>query len=60
MGVSESLAGCGRVVGPVIGGRLFESLTPRAPFEFAALVSLLIVIIAISLKSASNDSGAPS
>lgn len=39
MGVTNSLASLGRILGPLVGGLLYERLSPGAPFYFAAVLA---------------------
>jgi predicted MFS family arabinose efflux permease len=47
MGVTNSLASLGRIIGPILGGLLYEKSSKGAPFIFAgglAVIALLMVI----------------
>lgn len=46
MGVTNSLASLGRILGPLIGGLLYERLSPGAPFFFAAVLATLALGLA--------------
>jgi MFS family permease len=47
MGVTNSLASLGRIVGPAIGGVLYEAVGPTAPFSSAGLIGLLAFAIVL-------------
>ena len=46
MGVTNSLASLGRIMGPAIGGLFYERLSPNAPFYFGGLLALLAFFLA--------------
>jgi MFS transporter, DHA1 family, tetracycline resistance protein len=47
MGVTNSLASLGRILGPLIGGVLYERLSPGAPFFFAAVLAAVALGLAM-------------
>ncbi len=47
MGVTNSLASLGRIVGPAVGGVLYELAGPTAPFSSAGVFSLLALAIVL-------------
>ncbi|HZR08329.1 MAG TPA: MFS transporter, partial [Myxococcales bacterium] len=46
LGVSQSAASLARVIGPALGGALFEHATPGTPYFVAAALSLAAVVCA--------------
>jgi len=51
IGLMESIQGLGRIAGPLVAGRLFESLHPSAPLMFAAIASLATVVAALQIRA---------
>lgn len=49
LGVAQSLASLSRILGPVIGGTLYESISIVMPFRFSSAVAFLSVILAWGL-----------
>ncbi|MEK7355432.1 MAG: MFS transporter, partial [Bdellovibrionota bacterium] len=47
MGVTNSLASLGRILGPVIGGVLYERISHGAPFIFAGLLTAGALVLAL-------------
>lgn len=47
MGVTNSLASLGRILGPVIGGVLYERVSHGAPFMFAGLLTAIALGLAV-------------
>lgn len=47
MGVTNSLASLGRIVGPVIGGYLYQNMGQGAPFWFASLIAAIAWLIVL-------------
>ena len=45
MGVTNSTASLGRIIGPVIGGLLYEHFSRMAPFLFAGVLSAIALVI---------------
>ncbi|MEO1232569.1 MAG: MFS transporter [Myxococcota bacterium] len=43
LGISASFAGAGMVVGPILGGLLFDHLGPSAPFTVSAALSMVLL-----------------
>ncbi len=50
MGIFGFLEDVGWMLGPIIGGYLWEGLSTRAPFIFAAIVSLISIPIILIIK----------
>ncbi len=48
MGVTNSLASLGRILGPLLGGYLYESVSGRAPFIGAGVVALLALAMTVA------------
>jgi len=48
MGVTNSLASLGRILGPLLGGYLYESISGEAPFIGAGIVALVALLITAS------------
>ena len=46
MGVTNSLASLGRILGPVIGGVLYERISHGAPFFFAGALTAIALVLA--------------
>lgn len=46
MGVTNSLASLGRILGPAIGGFLYQRLSPSTPFYFAGVLGFLAFALA--------------
>jgi len=46
LGISQSAASLARVVGPAVGGALFQQIAPGAPYFVAAGLSLAAVLCA--------------
>lgn len=59
MGVTNSLASLGRILGPVIGGVLYQRYSPGAPFAFAAVLAAAAFVLALlqarRLNEAKNE-----
>jgi predicted MFS family arabinose efflux permease len=49
IGLTESVQGLGRILGPVVAGELFQRVSPGAPMMLSALVSVLTVAISAGL-----------
>ena len=49
LGVAQSLASLSRILGPVIGGFLYQSVSLVAPFRFSSLVAILGAVLAVNL-----------
>ncbi len=51
MGVTNSLASLGRIIGPIIGGIFYQQIAQNSPFWLAALlIGIAIVLLALMLK----------
>ncbi|MCB1919247.1 MAG: MFS transporter [Candidatus Competibacteraceae bacterium] len=57
LGVAQSASSLGRIVGPVLGGFLYDSWAAEAPFAVAALIAFLGALIIISLFQRLPNSG---
>jgi multidrug resistance protein len=57
MGVTNSLASLGRILGPIIGGFLYERVSKGAPFVFAGALTLFAAFLAA--RAAKKLKGAP-
>ncbi|MEY4617229.1 MAG: multidrug resistance protein [Pseudomonadota bacterium] len=52
LGIAQSLSSLGRILGPLLGGMLFDSFSITAPFSFAMILgALALVIVLINFKS---------
>lgn len=52
MGVTNSLASLGRIIGPILGGLFYEGIGKKAPFIFAGiLVAFTLVVVANQYRS---------
>lgn len=51
LGTSAAFLGAGTVLGPAIGGWLFDQIAPWAPFATNAILSLLLLLIVIAARS---------
>jgi MFS family permease len=61
MGVTNSLASLGRIVGPAFGGFLYQKVSPAAPFFSAGVVGLFaIAIVAGQYRVLPNSGQNPS
>lgn len=49
MGVTNSIASLGRIIGPVIGGLLYEKVNRDAPFFLAGLLATIALLTVLSL-----------
>ncbi|MEM7799891.1 MAG: MFS transporter [Chloroflexota bacterium] len=54
LGVSSSFVGAGTVVGPFLGGLLFDQLAPGAPFAVSAVLSLVLLAVVIRFVQGST------
>lgn len=50
LGLAQSAGGLARVVGPVLGGVVYERLSPAAPFIGGACAALLATVLSLSLQ----------
>jgi DHA1 family tetracycline resistance protein-like MFS transporter len=48
MGVTNSTASLGRIVGPIIGGYLYQNMSKQAPFILAGLLSLIAFVMILA------------
>lgn len=49
MGVTQSLSSLGRIVGPALGGLLFQKVSETSPFIFSCLLGILSLFILTSI-----------
>ena len=47
LGLSASFVGAGTVAGPLLGGWLFESIAPGAPFAISSVLSVVILVVLV-------------
>jgi multidrug resistance protein len=52
LGVSQSLGALGRIVGPVLGGEMYDALGSGAPLFFASICMALALVLAVVLTAA--------
>lgn len=57
MGVAQSLASLGRILGPALGGMLYQSLSIRSPFIVSGLLALGGLVTVLILSKELPDSG---
>ncbi|RYZ75966.1 MAG: MFS transporter, partial [Proteobacteria bacterium] len=57
MGVAQSLASLGRIVGPALGGLLYESLDIRSPFITSGFLALCGLCLVLTIWKSLPDSG---
>lgn len=57
MGVTNSLASLGRIIGPALGGFLYAYATPATPFFVAGIVAALALVIVLLLYAKLPASG---
>lgn len=57
MGVTNSLASLGRILGPLLGGYLYESISGEAPFIGAGIAALVALIMTVSKYGQLPSSG---
>ncbi|MBN2326638.1 MAG: MFS transporter [Candidatus Omnitrophica bacterium] len=50
LGLNQSMASLGRILGPILGTMLFQFITPRAPFFFCAWLVLGAFFIILPLR----------
>ncbi len=55
LGVMNSMGAIGRIVGPVIGGLLYQEISQGAPFYASGVLALLSVLIYITVRSTLPD-----
>lgn len=51
LGVSQSLSSLARILGPPVGGALYQQQGPAMPFVFAAAVTMFSLILAAQLRA---------
>lgn len=57
LGVNQSMAALGRVIGPATGGWLFVTAGPESPFVAAAVLLVVTALAAFPALSRTGDSG---
>ena len=57
MGVAQSLASLGRILGPALGGMLYQSISIRSPFLASGLLALGGLVTVVILSKELPDSG---
>jgi MFS family permease len=51
LGVAQSLASLSRILGPAVGGWLYQAISIVTPFRFSSGIAVLGVILALSILS---------
>ena len=59
LGLSASFVGAGSVIGPLLGGWLFDQFSPAAPFMVSAVLSLVLLILMIQLRPSTRTAAVP-
>ncbi len=57
LGVSQSLSSLARILGPAVGGAVYQQLGPRSPFVAASLVTVVGLGIAFSVRQRMPQGG---
>lgn len=57
MGVAQSLASLGRILGPALGGFLYQSFDIRSPFVTSGFLALIGLLTVISISKSLPDTG---
>ncbi len=57
LGTTQSMSSLGRIIGPIVGGALFGSLSEGSPFIMAGLMTLIGLFVAISIYSQMPNAG---
>jgi multidrug resistance protein len=57
MGTTQSMSSLGRIIGPIIGGALFGSLSEGSPFIVAGLMTLIGLFVVISIYTEIPNAG---
>jgi DHA1 family tetracycline resistance protein-like MFS transporter len=57
MGVAQSLASLGRILGPALGGFLYQALDIRSPFITSGLLALCGLLTVLAVSKSLPDSG---
>ena len=55
LGVMNSMGAIGRIVGPIIGGLLYQEISQGAPFYASGVLAFLSIVIYISVRSTLPD-----
>jgi MFS family permease len=56
LGVAQSLSSLGRILGPLLGGMLFDSVAIRAPFVASMLLASLGLLTVLTYFKSMPDS----
>ena len=57
LGTTQGMSSLGRIIGPIVGGALFGSLSEGSPFIMAGLMTLIGLFVAISIYSQMPNAG---
>lgn len=57
MGVAQSLASLGRILGPALGGLLYQNISITSPFIISGLMALTALVTVIMISKNLPDSG---
>ncbi|MGZ3795459.1 MAG: MFS transporter, partial [Pseudobdellovibrionaceae bacterium] len=57
MGVAQSLASLGRILGPALGGFVYEKITITAPFLISGFLALSALATVVLISKSLPDSG---
>ena len=57
LGTTQGMSSLGRIIGPIVGGALFGSLSEGSPFIMAGLMTLTGLFVAISIFSKIPNAG---
>ncbi len=55
LGLNQSMASMGRIIGPIVGTILFQMMNPRAPFYAGSILLLFSFLIIIPLRRGLRD-----
>lgn len=50
LGLSAAFVGTGTIIGPVLGGLLFDYISPTAPFAIVSILSIVLVALLIRFR----------
>lgn len=57
LGTTQGMASLGRIIGPILGGALFGSLSEGSPFIVAGLMTVIALFVVISIYSQIPNAG---
>jgi predicted MFS family arabinose efflux permease len=57
MGVAQSLASLGRILGPALGGLIYEKIAIDAPFIVSSCLAVAGLVLAFSIYNQIPNSG---